>query len=147
MAIIREVKSIGRLMGRLTHGADLLEELTGICIEKGIRLGRVEALGAVQKACIGYYDQNEREYMFNDLNEPLEILKVTGNVSIKDGAPVIHAHITLADSQGRAFGGHLAPGTIVFACEYIIEILDGEDLVRSFDQETDLPLWEYTEDS
>ena len=147
MAIIREVKSGGRLMGKLTHGADLLEELTSICKDHDIRLGRVEALGAVQKARVGFYDQKEREYRFMDLDEPLEILNVTGNVSVKEGEPIIHAHITLGDSKGNTFGGHLAPGTIVFACEYIIEILNGEELTRGYDDETGLPLWVKTEDS
>ena len=38
-------------------------------------------------------------------------------------------------------GGHLAPGTIVFACELIIEAFDGQELNRGMDRETGLPLW------
>lgn len=142
MRIIRTVGPGKRLMGKLAHGADLLEALTEICVEEGIRLGRLEALGAVQKARIGFYNQSTREYEFLDLDRPLEILKVVGNVSLRDGAAMVHAHITLGDSEGGAFGGHLAPGTVVFACEYVIEELTGDPLERGFDEETGLPLWQ-----
>jgi len=128
-------------MGKLRYGADLLEEITEICKEKNIRLGRIEAIGAVQKACIGFYHQSDRSYQFHTIDQPLEITNLTGNISIKDGGPFVHAHITLADATGQAYGGHLAPGTIVFACEWIIEAYDGTVFERRFDDETGLPLW------
>lgn len=68
-------------------------------------------------------------------------MNLTGNVSIRDGSPLVHAHVSLADYSGNAFGGHLAPGTTVFACEYIIQAFTGETLVREQDSETGLPLW------
>lgn len=128
-------------MGKLNYGCDLLEELTAICKKEDIRLGRIEGLGAVQKACLGFYDQQKREYQFLTLSEPMEITKIVGNISLKDGNPFVHAHITLADEAGRAFGGHLAPGTVVFACEFIIESLDGPVFERNLDGKTGLPLW------
>ncbi|MBN1765220.1 MAG: DNA-binding protein [Sedimentisphaerales bacterium] len=128
-------------MGKLNHGADLLEELTEVSREKNISLGRVEAIGAVQKARIGYYDQENKEYLFFDLNTPMEMLNLTGNISMRDGSPMVHAHIILADSQGRACGGHLAPGTIIFACEFIIQAFQGPSHQRTHDQTTGLPLW------
>jgi uncharacterized protein len=145
MAILKEVKMTDIFMGRLRHGGDLLDELTDICRQRNIRLGRINAIGAVRKACIGFYDQEKREYGYINIDEPLEITNLTGNVSIKDGNPFVHAHVTLADSTGRAFGGHLARGTIVFACECTVEALDGQAFERGFDEETGLSLWFTTE--
>lgn len=145
MSIMKKVKSRQFFMGKLGYGKDLIEELTRICIKENIQLGRIEALGAVQKACIGYYDQNSREYQFIDLDQHLEITNFIGNVSLKDGDPIVHAHVTLADEKGRAYGGHLAPGTIVFACEFILESFDGPAFNRGFDEETGLPLWDMSE--
>ena len=141
MTIKKKVKSKELFMGKLSYGCDLLEELTAICQKEDIRLGRIEALGAVQKAHIGFYDQQTREYQFHTLSRPLEITKLIGNVSLKEANPFVHAHITLADEEGKAFGGHLAPGTVVFACEFIIESFDGPEFERGFDEETGLPLW------
>jgi len=128
-------------MGRLAHGADLLEELTNICRERGLRVGRIEAIGAVSRAVIGYYDQGGREYRYNSLDQPMEIVKLSGNVSRKDGEPMVHAHIALADEQGRSFGGHLAPGTVIFACECIVEAFEGPAFERVYDEQTGLALW------
>jgi len=142
MAGMKGVKPGRMYMGRLRHGADLLEELTRMCVDAQIQCGRVEAIGAVQRARIGYYDQQRHEYGFVDLEEELEITALIGNVSIKDEKPMVHAHVTLADEQGKAYGGHLAPGTIIFACEFILQAFDEPILVRGFDQQTGLPLWE-----
>ena len=145
MAKIREVKAVKMFMGKLAHGVDLLEEITKICVDQDICLGSVEALGAVKKARLGYYNQQDQEYHFLDLNQTLEITNLTGNISIKDGAPVVHAHVTLSDKDGHAYGGHLASGTIVFACEVVIQVLDGAKFERGSDQVTGLPLWQMNE--
>jgi predicted DNA-binding protein with PD1-like motif len=142
MAQFREVSGVKHLVGRLEHGADLIGELTSVCMANGVGLGWVHALGALQKARLGYYDQDAREYRFIDVDRHLEITNLVGNVSLKDGEPIIHAHVTLADDEARAFGGHLAPGTIVFACEFCIQMFDGPDLCRGFDDATGLPLWQ-----
>jgi len=141
MAVYNQAESEHIFIGKLEHGADLLEELTGVCEEKNIRLGYVVALGAVRKARLGYYNQETKEYKFFELNKNLEITSLSGNISLRDGQPMVHAHITVSDSNGRTFGGHLAPGTIVFACEFIITALSGPQLTRDHDDQTGLPLW------
>jgi len=137
------VKSTGkRIMGRLPKGSDLLEALSEICQQAGIQIGAVRAIGAVTRARVGYYDQAARVYNFLEFDHDLEILALLGNVSLKDGKPFVHAHVTLGDAQGRAFGGHLAEGCEVFACEYEIEQYQGQTLLeRGWDQETGLMLW------
>ncbi len=129
-------------MGKLAHDGDMLGELTDVCRDKGVGLGKVEAIGAVKKARLGYYDQITRKYNFFEIDKSLEITKLIGNVSLRDGEPMVHAHITLADSQGNAFGGHLAEGTIVFACEFVLTVYEGPQFNRSYDEQTGLPLWD-----
>lgn len=141
MAIVKKVKSKELFMGRLDYGADLLEEITDICRKNNIQLGRVEAIGAVQKASLAFYNQQAFEYQCFTLDKPLEIIKLVGNISLKDGNPFVHAHIALADKNGAVYGGHLASGTIIFACEIIIESIAGASFERKYDEETRLPLW------
>jgi uncharacterized protein len=141
MSILRRTGSKERLMGRIGYGSDLLEELNKMCRKKDIRLGWFEGLGAVRKVCLSYYDQQKQGYQSVEVDRPLEITHLVGNVSLRDGAPFVHAHITLADGEGRAYGGHLAPGTIVFACEFVLDVLDGPDFERALDETTGLYLW------
>ena len=141
MAIYNEVQAERCFIGKLDYGGDLLGELTSVCEKEKICLGTVEAIGAVQKARCGYYDQQKKEYNFFEINEHLEITSLLGNVSIRDGKAMVHAHVTLADEKGKAFGGHLAEGTVVFACEFVIRVCTGADHVREHDEQTGLPLW------
>ncbi len=141
MANYKQVQLKQTLIGKLAHDGDLLEELQSACKEKDILLGRISAIGAVKKARIGFYDQDARQYRFLEINKNLEILNLTGNVSIKDDKPMVHAHITLSDRDGNAYGGHLAEGTIVFACEFVMDIYDGPQYSREHDETTGLPLW------
>ena len=141
MPMLKKVKPKEIFIGRLNHGDDLLKEMTDICRKENTQFGWIEALGAVKKARLAYYNQETHEYQLFEIDQPLEITKLGGNVSLKDGNPFIHAHITLADETGNAYGGHLAPGTVVFACEFRLEVFDGPGIRREFDEATGLPLW------
>jgi uncharacterized protein len=134
-----------KIIGRLAKGEDLLAALENCAREHDITLGEVQAIGAVSEARVGYYNQEERKYQYLDLVNPREILSLTGNISLKDGKPMVHAHITLSGQDGHALGGHLAEGTLAFACEFMIqEYKSAASLVRQMDEPTGLFLWPYT---
>jgi uncharacterized protein len=141
MTEFRQADYRNTLMGRLSYGCDLLEELTDIAKKNGVTLARIEAIGAVQKARIAYYEQKTKGYQFLSFDYPLELLRLSGNISLKNEIPFVHAHITLSDGSGKSLGGHLASGTIVFSCEFIIDVYDGPALTRGLDQQTGLHLW------
>ena len=63
-----------------------------------------------------------------------------GNVSYKEGEPVIHLHITLGRENYSLFGGHLSQPSIVSVTGevYIYEIAD--KLERAEDSKTGLSL-------
>ncbi len=141
MAVYNKIQQKQMFVGKLDYDGDLLDQLTAICQKENISLGKVQAIGAVQKAKVGYYNQKTREYQLIEIDRNLEITNLCGNISLRDNKPMVHAHITLADKDGNAFGGHLVQGTIVFACEFIIHILAGPAYHRAHDENTGLPLW------
>jgi predicted DNA-binding protein with PD1-like motif len=145
MADVHNVRSDRILMGSLPHGSDLLGEFIDICVQEKIRLGRIEALGSVQRARLGFYHQQAREYRYQTINMPLEITSFSGNVSLREGGPFVHAHAVLSGARGRSYGGHLASGTLVFACEFTIEVFDGPEFSREYDRKTGLGLWKVSE--
>jgi predicted DNA-binding protein with PD1-like motif len=130
------------VMAGLPHDSDLLGAIADLARENNIEVGTIIAIGAVKNARIGYYDQSAREYREQDIEEPMEISSCLGNISLKDGEIFVHAHINLADREGRVMGGHLCVGTIVFAAECRITELKGESLERSYDDITGLSLWQ-----
>ncbi|MDN5345337.1 MAG: uncharacterized protein PWQ18_1451 [Clostridia bacterium] len=138
-----EGRSGRQLAYRLVHGCDLLEALQGIVEEDDIRFGSINFLGAVQKGRVGYYLQDEKRYITLELDQGMEILSGVGNVSLKEGKPFVHAHVTFLDKEGKVHGGHLLPGTIVFAGEVFIEEIElPAPPERVYDPVTALTLWE-----
>jgi hypothetical protein len=129
------------IVARLEHGADLLDEIVALAERQGIEAGTLQGLGALQRARLAYYDQTSRTYGEFALEQPLEITALAGNLSRRDGQHAAHVHLTLAASDGRAFGGHAAPGCVVFACELVVTELLGQPLERAHDEVTGLPLW------
>ena len=133
-------------IGRIPYGEDLYEYLTAFVQEKNIRTGQVSAIGAVTRAKVGFYDQHNHSYIEREFNKHLEIVSLTGNVSILDDKPFVHAHILVSDDEGSSYGGHLLKGTEVFLCEFIVkEFLPEKELVRNKDETTKLNIWEMEE--
>jgi predicted DNA-binding protein with PD1-like motif len=129
------------VLGRLERGDDVLNSLTEFCARHGLAVGWVEALGAVERGGVGYYDHDARAYRETWFDEGMEIASLTGNISRKDGDTFLHCHVILADRDGRCFGGHLLEGTVAFACEFSITALIGPVPERTHDEATGLALW------
>lgn len=129
------------IIGQIPHGTDLLEGLTQLVQKENIRCGHIHGIGATTHAIVAYYDQNTKKYNSMEFTNGMEILNLTGNVSIRDGKPFVHVHILLGDPHGKVFGGHLMPGTKLWACEIFIDELEGEKLVREKNEKTGLFLW------
>lgn len=139
----REFKGGRRIVCRLPHEGDLLSSITGIAKENKIRMGSLQCIGALTKFRFGFYDQKEKKYGNRELTGDFEILACIGSISMKDGEAMCHAHITVGDEEGRAFGGHLVEGCTIFAGELILEELTGDPLERAYDETTGLNLWRF----
>lgn len=142
--LVNSYKKKQVLMGRIDCNKDLLGEINDICNKNNIRVGHISIVGAIKSINLGYYLQDEQRYIYIDdieKSENYEIVSCTGNVSIKDSKPFAHLHLIASDKNGHCIGGHLMPGTTVFAAEFVIQEFEGENLIRQFDKETGLPLW------
>jgi uncharacterized protein len=128
-------------VGRLETGSDLVAEIERFCREQGIVAAHVTVIGALRRAAYAYYEQHDHRYLELSSETHHEIVGFTGNVSLRDDKPFLHAHATFADANGTTVGGHLLRGCEVFAAEIMIRELSGVSLVRSFDEETGLSLW------
>jgi predicted DNA-binding protein with PD1-like motif len=128
-------------LGRLAHKSDVIEGITSFCADNGLNAAFLSAIGALTMATIGFYDQEDRSYKTISIEEPLELASLTGNLSLKDGKPMVHAHVVLSKDDGEAVAGHLMSPTIVFAGEVSVAELRGEPLEREFDETTGLTLW------
>jgi predicted DNA-binding protein with PD1-like motif len=128
-------------VGRLATGTDLVAEVERFCTELDIRSAWVSVIGAVSHAAFGYYEQNEQRYLELSSDSHHEITSFTGNVSMRDGKPFLHAHAGFASRDGAAVGGHVLPGCTVFVGEVTIREMSDVELERVPDEITGLALW------
>lgn len=135
-----EVKEGRNFIGKVGYGKDLLRSLEDLAREEGVKAGVLTAIGALQRVRLKYYDQEEKKYMAIEIDEPLELLSCVGNVSTFKGDVMVHCHVVLADRDGRAYGGHLDYGTVVFSCEVYLTEFKGVELERKYDRITGLNL-------
>lgn len=140
--LARRVEPGRTFMGRMETGDDLLNKLTEFCIGENITHGQVSAIGALTRATVGFYNGVTLEYEIVDYENHCELVGLQGNISLKEGRPFVHAHISIADSKGNMLGGHLFEGCAVFACEWIIrELIPDSPLERQYHKQTGLSLW------
>ena len=138
--IIEESIAGRSLLARLDHGKEIMGQITDLARERKIKAAAISAIGALSQADLGFYDQAGREYRVRRVEVPMEIASCTGNISLLEGEPFVHAHAVLADSSGTVLAGHLVRGTI-FAAELFVQELAEADLHRSWDKQTGLKLW------
>ncbi len=129
------------LMGRLPTGSDLITGLTELCQAEGIQAGQVSLIGALRSAKLGWWDDQNQVYHDFTVDHTTEILHGAGNISLLDGKPFVHLHLTLSHGDHPAIGGHVFEGCEVYVTEYIITALKGEPMTRHMDQATGLKLW------
>ena len=127
---------------RLERGSDMLSSLTETASELGIEAGTVQAIGAVSELVVGYYRQEEKEYLRIPFPEHLEIGSALGNVSLKEGRPFVHVHVTATRPDGSTVGGHLMEGTKVFLVEAYLRALGGPAPRREPEDDLGLAVWQ-----
>ncbi len=137
--MIYKIKRV--FFGSLKRGEDLYESLLKILNENDIRCGAVFAIGALDKLNIGYYELKERKYVNVEVEGLFELTSGIGNITVDDQNNIIlHMHITVQNSAGDTYSGHLLKGNRVgVTVEYIILEFDGV-VERKFDEKTGLKL-------
>ena len=103
----QELKAGRGFAGRLETGTDLIEEIERFCAEQGVVAAQVTVIGAVRRAAFAFYEQDDHRYLELSSDTHHEIVGFTGNISLRDDRPFLHAHATFADATGAAVGGHL----------------------------------------
>jgi len=124
---------------RIDKGEKIIESLMAAIREESIVAGFFTGIGAVSRCSLKYFSMENREYIEQNFQGDWEIASLTGNITLHDGAPFIHAHCVISDGDMQARGGHLAEGIAGATCEIFI-ITISADVRRKKDEETQLNL-------
>ena len=115
---------------RLNPGDDLRGALDAALASHGATAAFVVAgIGSLREARLRFAGRDAPDRKVGDL----EILTLAGTL----GAGGSHLHASLADADGRVFGGHVAPGCIVrTTAEVLLAVLDDVAFTREPDAGT-----------
>jgi predicted DNA-binding protein with PD1-like motif len=115
---------------RLNPGDDLRAALSAALSTFGGEAAFVVAgIGSLNEARLRFAGRDVPRHLTGDL----EILTLSGTL----GAGGPHLHASLADADGRVFGGHVAPGCIVrTTAEVLLAVLDDVTFTREPDAAT-----------
>ncbi len=149
--IVRSGRPGRVIVARVKPGSDLLRSLQKIAAEEEITSGViVSGVGLLKQARLRNCKSLPEEYPITDANrtflsfeKPLEILSISGNVTLAEVEPLVHAHLTLSQVEGdeiTVIGGHLIEGCMVFGfSEFAILELEEIEMAKRFDEETKTP--------
>jgi len=141
---LRESKLGKVVFARLYEDEDLLEVIASTSKQARISAGSFTLIGTLKKAKIGFYHEGNYEPI--EIAKPLEIVSCIGNISLKEKAPIVHAHIVVSDKKGQAFGGHVLSGCLISVTgELMLVEAIGIKLEKRFDEKTKLNLWSFNE--
>jgi predicted DNA-binding protein with PD1-like motif len=140
MVISIETTTKRMILARMVPGDDVLKTIEAVANKHGVRSGQLNLIGAIAGAKLGYFDVKKKEYKHFSVDEDLEVVSCMGNISTHDDSLVVHAHIILADEEGRCHGGHLLPGCTVSVTIELVIIETESELKRARDDETGLNL-------
>ena len=93
----------------LATGDEAMQSLQKFVRAQKIDAAGLTAIGAFERAVIGYFDWDKKDYKRIPVAEQVEVLSLLGDVAEADGKPALHIHAVLGKFDGS---GSLRPSGI-----------------------------------
>lgn len=126
---------------RLFKDAPIMQSLAEFQVKQQIPFGSITAIGAVKEADIGFYHLHSKTYDHKIVAGDTELISLLGNLSWKDGQPIVHCHIAMGCEDFSVVGGHLFEAKVAVTVECWIHEYEAS-LQRAFDDSIGLNAWQ-----
>ena len=110
---------------RLDPGDEICASIQALAAREGIALAQVSGIGATDDMDVGVFDIEAKDYRVYHFTGNHEITALVGNVTVKDGVPWPHLHISAAARGAGVVGGHLKRAVVNITAEIFVRVLDG----------------------
>jgi predicted DNA-binding protein with PD1-like motif len=105
----------------LESGEEAFATLTKFATDAGITAASLTAIGAFEKATVGWFDFEKKTYKTIDIAEQCEVLSAIGDIAVgDDGKASLHVHVVLGLCDGTTRGGHLLEGRVRPTLEVVL---------------------------
>lgn len=126
---------------RFDEGEEAAAGLLGFAREKKLGAAHFTGIGGFREATLGFFDLEQKHYDRIPVREQVEVVALVGNVSLYQGEPRVHAHVSVSRRDGTALGGHLLEGYVRPTLEVFVTELR-EPIARRLKERSGLPLLE-----
>jgi predicted DNA-binding protein with PD1-like motif len=124
------------------EGDEFLSLLEAFAKQQKLRASHFTAIGAFTQAVVGFFDRKKMDYLKIPIKEQVEVLSLTGNITLSEDGYKVHAHAVLGKSDASTIGGHIIEAHVWPTLEVIVEE-SPQHLLRQMDPETGLALLEF----
>ena len=131
--------SQGTFLITLKPGEQLRHCLEKACLDWDIPSGAVSGIGGLCQVELGYWRASQADYQRKTLAGSFELLTLLGNISLYQGRPFAHLHVTLADENLQVVGGHFFEATVTATAELFLTPCDL--IERHWDAHIGAALW------
>ena len=105
----------------LDAGEEAFAALTKLANDEKLAAASLTAIGAFERATIGWFDLAAKNYRKIEVNEQCEVLSAIGDVAEgDDGKASLHVHVVLGLSDGTTRGGHFLSGIVRPTLEVVL---------------------------
>jgi uncharacterized protein len=101
-------------------GDEAVAALTQFARSERLEAAQITAVGAFERATVGWFNPATKEYRRNPVDEQCELLSLIGDVAVGEDGPMVHMHAALALSDGTTRGGHLLEGRVNPTLEAVV---------------------------
>lgn len=107
----------------LDEGEEAFSALSGWAFARRLSAAQVTAVGAFERAVVGWFDRAARDYRRIVVGQQCEVLSLIGDIALSPGdpgRPEAHLHAVLGLEDGTTRGGHLLEGRVYPTLEVIV---------------------------
>jgi uncharacterized protein len=101
-------------------GDEAVSALTEFARTERLEAAQITAVGAFERAVVGWFDRVDKGYRRIPVHEQCELLSLVGDVAEGHDGPILHVHAVLGLSDGTTRGGHLLEGHVFPTLEAIV---------------------------
>ena len=136
----------GKYYVRLDKDDEVIASLISLCEKENIKVAQIQGIGGCEKAVVGVFDMDKKDYNRETVCGMLEMISLDGNVTEYEGKPYVHAHATFAyhdeSGQARVLTGHLLEAVIGLTGEIVLTPADGH-ITRRFVEDLGIRVWSF----
>jgi hypothetical protein len=97
----------------LDSGEEAFAAITAFAVRERLLGASLTALGAFERATVGWFDVGAKTYRKIPVEQQCEVLSAIGDIAEgDDGKPSLHMHVVLGLNDGSTRGGHLLEATV-----------------------------------